>query len=125
MIKDHLYANSLEPRTVELSSELLKFVKSSRAQYLAYLEQQRFAKNVPNKGDALSKLGEQKSKLTKQLKCLNEDYDKYTADANKQSDLEAMKELLARGIAAKDNANKLENKIKTIDLEIAYLKKQY
>ena len=125
MIKDHLYANSLEPSTVELSSELLKFVKSSRAQYLAYLEQQRFAKNVPNKGDALSKLGEQKSKLTKQLKCLNEDYDKYTADANKQSDLEAMKELLARGIAAKDNANKLENKIKTIDLEIAYLKKQY
>ena len=125
MIKDHLYANSLEPSTVELSSELLKFVKSSRAQYLAYLEQQRFAKNFPNKGDALSKLGEQKSKLTKQLKCLNEDYDKYTADANKQSDLEAMKELLARGIAAKDNANKLENKIKTIDLEIAYLKKQY
>ena len=56
---------------------------------------------------------------------MNEDYDKYTADANKQSDLEAMKELLARGIAAKDNANKLENKIKTIDLEIAYLKKQY
>ena len=125
MIKDHLYANSLEPSTVELSSELLKFVKSSRAQYLAYLEQQRFVKDVPNKGDALSKLGEQKSKLTKQLKCLNEDYDKYTADANKQSDLEAMKELLARGIAAKDNANKLENKIKTIDLEIAYLKKQY
>ena len=108
MIKDHLYANSLEPSTVELSSALLKFVKSSRAQFLAYLEQ-CFAKNVPNKGDALSKLGEQKSKLTKQLKCLNEDYDKYTADANKQSDLEAMKKLLARGIATKDNANKLEN----------------
>ena len=80
MIKDHLYANSLKPSTVELSSALLKFVKSSRAQYLAYLEQQRFVKDVPNKGDALSKLGEQKSKLTKQLKCLNEDYDKYTAD---------------------------------------------
>ena len=65
MIKDHLYANSLEPSTVELSSELLKFVKSSRAQYLAYLEQQRFAKNVPNKGDALSKLGEQKNQTYK------------------------------------------------------------
>ena len=61
MIKVHLYTNSLEPSTVELSSVLLKFVKLSRAQYLAYLEQQRFAKNVPNKGDALSKLAEQKS----------------------------------------------------------------
>ena len=91
---------------------------------MAYLKQQRFFKDVPNKGNTFSKLGEQKSKLTKQLKCLNEDYDKYTADANKQSDLEAMKELLARGIAAQDNANKLENKIKTSDLEIAYLKKQ-
>ena len=108
---------------MELSSALLKFVKSSRAQYLAYLEQQRFAKNVPNKGDALRTLGEQKSKLTKQLKCLNEDYDKYTADANKQSDLEAMKQFLARGITAKDNANKIETEIKTIDSEIAYLKK--
>ena len=54
----------------------------------------------------MSKLGEQKSKLTKQLKCLNEDYDNYTADANKQSDLEVMKKLLARGITAKDNSNK-------------------
>ena len=85
---------------MELSSAWLKFVKSSRAQYLAYFEQQRFAKNVLNKGDALSKLGEQKSKLTKQIECLNEDYNKHTADANKQSDLEAMKKILARGIAA-------------------------
>ena len=91
MIKDHLYANSLKPSTVELNSALLRFVKSFRAQYLAYLDQQYFVKDVPNKGDALSKLGEQKSKLTKQLKCLNEDYDKYTADANTQSDFEALK----------------------------------
>ena len=70
-IKDHLYANSLKPSTVELSSALLKFVKSSRAQYLVYLEQQRFVKYVPNKGDALSKLKKQKSKLTKHLKRLN------------------------------------------------------
>ena len=35
MIKDHLYANSLKPSTAELSSALLKFVKFSRAQYLA------------------------------------------------------------------------------------------
>lgn len=65
MIKDHLYANSLKPSTVELSYVLLKFVKSLLAKYLAYLEQQRFVKDVPNKGDASSKLGEQKSKLTK------------------------------------------------------------
>ena len=44
-----------------------------------------------NNGDALSKLGEQKSKLRKQLKCLNEDYDKYTADASKKIDFKAMK----------------------------------
>ena len=72
MIKDHLYANSLKQSTVELSSALLKFVKSSMDLYLAYLEQQRFIKDVANKGDVLSKLGEQKSKLTKQLKCLFE-----------------------------------------------------
>ena len=60
MIKDHLYANSLKPSTVELSSALLKFVKSSRAQYLPYLEQQCFVKDVPIKGDALSKLGGKK-----------------------------------------------------------------
>ena len=46
MIKDHPYPNSLKPSTVELSSALLKFVKSSRAQYLAYLEQQHFVKDV-------------------------------------------------------------------------------
>ena len=60
MIKDHLYANSLKQSTVELSSALLKFVKSSRDQYLAYIEQQRFIKDVANKGDVLSKLGEHK-----------------------------------------------------------------
>ena len=49
-----------------------------------------------NKGDAFSKLGEQKSKLTKQLKCLNEDFNKYTADSSKQSDFEVMKKLLER-----------------------------
>ena len=91
MIKDHLYANSQKPSTVELNYALLKLVKSSRAQYLAYLEQRRFVKDVPNKGNVLSRLGDQKSKLTKQLECLNEDYDKYTKDANKQSHFEAMK----------------------------------
>ena len=73
---------------------------------MTYLEQQRCFKDVPNEG-ALGKLGEQKSKQTKQLKCLNEDYDKYTADANKQSDFEAMNKLLKRGRAAKDNIDKL------------------
>ena len=121
MIKDHLCANSLKPSTVELSSTLIKFVKSSRAQYLAYLKQQRFVKDVSNKGDALSKLREQNSKLIKQLKCFNEDYDKYTAEANKQSDLKAMKKLLARGRAAKGNTNKLENEMKTINSKIDYL----
>ena len=52
MINDHLYAFSLKPSTLELSSALLKLLKSSRAQYLAYLKQQRFVKNFPNKGDA-------------------------------------------------------------------------
>ena len=88
---------------------MLKFLKPSRAQYLAYLEQQLFVKDFTNKGDVLSKLREEKSKLTKQLKCLNEDYDKYTADASKQSDFEAMKKLLERERAAKDNADNLEN----------------
>ena len=90
---------------------------------MAYLEQQRFVKDVPNKGDALSNLGERKNKLTKQLKCLNEDYDKHTADANKQSDFEAMKKVLEREKAAKDNADKLKNENKTINSKIAYLKK--
>ena len=55
-----------------------------------------FKRTSHNKGDDLGKLGEQKSKLTKQLKCLNEDYNKYTADSSKQSDFEVMKKLLER-----------------------------
>ena len=42
MVKDNLYANSLKPGTVHLTSSLLSFVKSARAQYSTYLEQQRF-----------------------------------------------------------------------------------
>ena len=57
----------------------------------------------------MSKLGEQKSKLTKQLKCLNEDYDKYTAGASKQSDFEAMKKILERRRATNDNTDKHKN----------------
>ena len=69
----------------------------------------------------MSKLGEQKSKLTKQLKCLNEDYDKYTADASKQSDFKAMKKLLEGKRAAKDNTDKLENETKIIYWGIVYI----
>ena len=58
MIKDYLYANSLKPSTVHLSSALLTFVKSARAQ----LDQQRFMEDVHNKGDALSQLREFKLK---------------------------------------------------------------
>ena len=53
----------------------------------------------------MSKLGEPKSKLIKQLKCLSEDFDKYTADASKQSDFKAMKKLSERWRAVKDNLN--------------------
>ena len=55
---------------------------------------------------------------------MNEDYDKYTVDPSKQSIFEAMKNLLERERAAKDNADKHENEIKTINSKIAYLKKQ-
>ena len=58
---------------------------------MAYLEQQRFVKGVPNKGDALSKLGEQKSKIARQLQCFNIDYGRYTSNASKQSVYEAIK----------------------------------
>ena len=54
---------------------------------------------------------------------MNEDYVKYTADANRQSDFEAMKKLLERGRAAKNNTDKLENEINTINSKVAYLKK--
>ena len=56
---------------------------------------------------------------------MNEDYDRYTGDANKQSDFEAMKKntMKERRRAAKDNADKLENEIKNINSKIAYLKK--
>ena len=53
---------------------------------------------------------------------MNEDYDKYTADASKLSDFDAMKKkILEKRRAAKDDANKLENEINTINSEIAYL----
>ena len=45
---------------------------------------------------------------------MNEDYDKYNADASKQSDFEAMKKLLERERAAKDNANHPENKVPSL-----------
>ena len=53
---------------------------------------------------------------------MNEDYDKYTADANKKSDFEKIKKILERGRPAKDNANKLENEISNTNSKIAYLK---
>ena len=62
----------------------------------------------------MSKTGEHKSTLTKQLKCLNESYEKYNADA----DLESMKKLLERGRAAKVNTDKLENEIKSINIKL-------
>ena len=51
---------------------------------------------------------------------MNEYYDKYTADASKQSGFKAIKK---KEKTAKDNADKLKNKIKNTNLEFAYLKK--
>ena len=52
---------------------------------------------------------------------MNEDYDKYTADASKQSNFEAIKKLLEGRWAAKDNTDKLENETKIIYWGIVYI----
>ena len=54
---------------------------------------------------------------------MNKDCHKNASDASKQSDFEAMKKLLEIERAAKDNADNLENEIKTINLKIAHLNK--
>ena len=49
-----------------------------------------------------------------QFKCLNKDCHKNASDASKQFDFEAMKKLLERERAAKDNANHPENKVPSL-----------
>ena len=78
-------------------------------------------KNSPQQRWCFEQVRKKISKLTKHLKYLNENYDKYTANAFKQSDLKQRK-IIRKGKSAKD-IGKIENIIKDIISEISYLKK--
>ena len=129
MIKDHLRANGLKPTTVNLTSPLLKSVKSARSQYMAHLEEQRCQKRTDdecfdNDNIALKKVTTKRANLEKLLKSLHEDCMKINADAYEQPDFTRMKSELEKGKAVKRKADQIEAQIEALDKQISGLQKR-
>ena len=69
----------------------------------------------------MTRHGVQKRKLTKQLKYLNEVYDKYAADASKQSYFEAIKKYKKGEEVLRITLIKLKMKLKPLILKLLTL----
>ena len=127
LIKDHILANGLKPRTIEISKPIIKAFRNARAVYKAKLEEERKnavlserEKQAAHISNDIEKMKQQVNQMNKSIEAMDRDFVDCTILAERNNDLA----LVRKGNELNRKCNETEDAGSLIEKQVADLKEK-